>query len=579
MKILKRLSKIIFKIILILFFYNCSFANEPIDIWKIEKKDIINKENSTSNINVSNNLNTNTTLSVQSSSEIVINKEIESSAIKLAGLYDPAQNGLKIDMWSNSDGELIKSILNKNLNRNLSEFSKKILDIALLTNSYIPTNNITEDEFLEFKFNHLINKKDFELIREFLINNSEVSNKNKLIKFYSEYFLSNSEVKKACEIFNISGAITDKYLNNFKIYCLILENKKEQAQLLFDLSKELDEIDTFFENKFNILMGYASKDEIISDENILYFHLSHKTNNDFNYEPKMDSPRYIWNYLSSSNILKNSNSFDIENSEDLRLLERATHENVFEERELLDTYKKFQFNITQLLNAKDAYKLLPDYEGRALLYQRLLLSVDVEQRLSMTSELYKSFQKKKLDNAFDNEIKIILKKIKKDDVPSNFTTFYENHTDNKLKKERKIKFNNKKIHQSKLLNYFLNKTSLPKAEKETNDILKKIKRNKKYVFSTKDMILIESLKSDGVKIDKKYANLYEYNYQFSSDIKQMLSNGELGLLLIKIVDIVGESNLEDLDINTVNLLVSTMNELKNVDLRNEILIEVLPLKV
>ena len=102
----------------------------------------------------------------------------------------PAQNGLKIDMWSNSDGELIKNILNKNLNRNLSEFSKKILDIALLTNSYIPTNNITEEEFLEFKFNHLINKKDFELIKEFLINNSEVSNKNKLIKFYSEYFLS-----------------------------------------------------------------------------------------------------------------------------------------------------------------------------------------------------------------------------------------------------------------------------------------------------------------------------------------------------------------------------------------------------
>ena len=64
-------------------------------------------------------------------------------------------------MWSNSDCELIKSILNKNLNRNLSKFSKKILDIALLTNSYIPTNNITEEEFLEFKFNHLINKKDF----------------------------------------------------------------------------------------------------------------------------------------------------------------------------------------------------------------------------------------------------------------------------------------------------------------------------------------------------------------------------------------------------------------------------------
>ena len=579
MKILKQSSKIILNIFLILFIYNYSFANDPIDIWKIEKIEVINSENSASDINTNNNLKIDTTSLTQSSPDILINKGIASSTIKLAGLYDPAQNGLKIDMWSKSDGELIKSILNKNLNRNLSKFSNKILDIALLTNSYIPTNNITEEEFLEFKFNHLINKKDFELIKKFLINNSEVSNKNKLIKFYAEYFLTIYEAKKACEIFNISEAVSDQYLNNFKIYCLILDDKKEQAQLLFDLSKEMGETDNFFENKFNILMGYSAKDEIISDENILYFHLSHKTNNDFNYEPKMDSPRYIWSYLSSSNILKNANSFDIENPEDLRLLERATHENVFDERELLDTYKKFQFNITQLLNAKDAYKLLPDYEGRALLYQRLLLSVDVEQKLSMTSELYKSFQKKKLDNAFDNEIKVILKKIKKDDVPSNFTTFYENHTDNKLKKERKIKFNNKKIHQSKLLNYFLNKTSLPKAEKETNDLLKKIKRDKKYVFSQKDMMLIESLKSDGIKIDKKYSNLYEYNFQFSSDVKQMLSNGELGLLLIKIVDIVGESNLEDLDINTVNLLVSTMNELKNVDLRNEILIEVLPLKV
>ncbi len=579
MKILKQSSKIILKIFLILYFYDYSFANDPIDIWKIEKIEVINTENSASDINTNNNLKINTTSLTKSSSDILINKGIASSTIKLAGLYDPAQNGLKIDMWSKSDGELIKSILNKNLNRNLSKFSNKILDIALLTNSYIPTNNITEEEFLEFKFNHLINKKDFELIKKFLINNSEVSNKNKLIKFYAEYFLSISEVKKACEIFNISGDVSGQYLNNFKIYCLILDDKKEQAQLIFDLSKELDEIDTFFESKFNILMGYTSKDDIISDENILYFHISHKTNNTFNYEPKMDSPRYIWSYLSSSNILKNANSFDIENPEDLRLLERATHENVFDERELLDTYKKFQFNLTQLLNAKDAYKLLPDYEGRALLYQRLLLSVDVQKRLVLTSELYKSFKKSKLDNAFDNEIKLILKKMKKEDIPSNYTTFYENNIENNLKKEKKIKFNNKKIHQSKLLNYFLNKTSLPKAEKETNDLLKKIKRDKKYVFSQKDMMLIESLKSDGIKIDKKYSNLYEYNFQFSSDIKQMLSNGELGLLLIKIVDIVGESNLEDLDINTVNLLVSTMNELKNVDLRNEILIEVLPLKV
>ena len=172
MKILKLLSKIISLLTLALLFLNYSFANEPIDIWKIEKKDIDKTDNSISNMREVNTLNNNSALSVKSNSEIVINEAIESSSIKLAGLYDPAQNGLKIDMWSNSDGTLIKTILNKNLNKNLSEFSKKILDIALLTNSYIPTNNITEEEFLEFKFTHLIKKKDFELIKDFLINNS-----------------------------------------------------------------------------------------------------------------------------------------------------------------------------------------------------------------------------------------------------------------------------------------------------------------------------------------------------------------------------------------------------------------------
>ena len=104
MKILKQLSKTISKLTLILFFCTCSFANEPIDIWKIEKKDNIKINNIIPETQLSNNPNSNTTLSIESSSEIVINNEIETSDIKLAGLYDPAQNGLKIDMWSNSDG-------------------------------------------------------------------------------------------------------------------------------------------------------------------------------------------------------------------------------------------------------------------------------------------------------------------------------------------------------------------------------------------------------------------------------------------------------------------------------------------
>ena len=46
-----------------------------------------------------------------------------------------------------------------------------------------------------------------------------------------------------------------------------------------------------------------------------------------------------------------------------------------------------------------------------------------------------------------------------------------------------------------------------KAEKELNKMLKKIKKNKKYYFSTKDLIVIEALISDGVQISEKNKNI------------------------------------------------------------------------
>ena len=74
------------------------------------------------------------------------------------------------------------------------------------------------------------------------------------------------------------------------------------------------------------------------------------------------------------------------------------------------------------------------------------------------------------------------------------------------------------------MNYFQNKTSLPQVEKETNDLLKKIKKNKKYVFSLKDIIAVESLKSDGVQILRKYQKLYDYNNNLPSEINTMIVN-------------------------------------------------------
>ncbi len=578
MKILKQLSKFFLSTLLISNSFNLLNANEPVDIWNIEKKEnketnvLIQTENNESNVIQGIKID-------QQNDKIFVNDTLDASKIKLAGLYDPEENGLSIDMWSNSNGEDIKYILGNLKSKKLSNFSEKILEIALLTNSYIPNTNISPKEFLDFKFNYLIKKKNYDLIKEFLIKNPNLNESDNLIKFYVDYYLSNSQLDKSCEIFEIVNSITEDYLTNFKIYCLIDQDRKEEAQLLFDLKSELGNVDKFFADKFNMLMGYKKPNEEISEKNILNFHISHKTVREFEYEPKLNTPKFIWSYLSTSNLLKNSDLIDIESSDQIKLIEIATNDGVYEEQELLNLYKRFQFDINQLLNFNDAYKLLDDYEARALIYQRLLLSDENSQKLTLLSLLHDLFKKSNLSNAFDEELAIKLKKIPEDEIPSNFTSFYNKNKEPEKTAKLKIKFNNKVFHQSKVLNYFQNKTSLPQAEKETNDLLKKIKKNKKYFFSIKDIMMAESLKSDGIQFLKKYDGLYEYNPSIPADINSMIVNGETGLVLLKIAQIIGEDEIEDLDLESVNFVVGIMNELKMINLRNEILLKVLPLKV
>ena len=578
MKILKQLSKIYIVLLTFYFLTQVSFAAEPVDIWKIKKTDISNETD------VENNETTNTEIiqSVkieQQNEKVIINQELDATDVKLAGLYDPAENGLNIDMWSNSSGAEITSLLEKINSKKLSNFSKKILDVALLTNSYLPTNNISAEEFLNYKFEYLIKKKDFDLIKKFLIKNPSLKNSDKLARFYADFHLSNSQLDKSCEIFEYIKLVYDDYLTNFKIYCLLNQNKKEEAQLLFDLKSEIESIDDFFVKKFNILMSYEKKDDVLSDENILYLHLSHKAIENFIYEPKIDTPRFIWKYLSTSNLLKEADLIDIEDDEQVKLIEKATSEEVYDEKELLNLYKKFEFNINQLINVNKIYKLLPNFEARALLYQRLLITVDSEQKLILLSKLKKLFDDSNLSKAFDEELSNTLKKLDEEEIPSNFTNFYKDNKEPEKVKELKIKFNNKILHQSKLLNYFLNKTSLQKVEKETNDLLKKVKRNKKYSFSSKDIMMIESLKSDGVKILKQYDSLYENKSKVSTEINSFIVNGETGLVLLKLVEIIGKNEVENLDIESISFVVGIMNELKIISLRNEILLKVLPLKV
>ena len=585
MKILKLLNKkylSIFVVFILTFSSHLRAEDEPVDIWNLEKKVEQNSSVIASENDESNEIKIEVEKSDPNSTINTVDSDtLEKNKISIVGLYDPEDHGLTINMWSYSNGKEIKSILKKLNKMNLSKDAKEILDIVLLTNSYFPEENITEEEFIDFKTNYLIDNNDKNLIKLYLTKNANNIYNSKLIKFFLNEHLENADLEGACKIFDEINYFSNDYINKFKIYCLINQNQREEAQLLFDLNKETGLEDEFFENKFNFLMEYIEKtDGNVSDENILNFHLSHRTSTEFIYQPSENTSKFIWKYLSSSNLLENVNKVDLEDGEKISLIEKATHDNNYEEEELFELYKRFQFNINQLLNVKDSYKLLQSYEGRALLYQRLILTKDTNDLLDLSYKLKESFIKDNIENAFNNELKEILSTIRPEEISSNYSSFYFDNLNVQTLKEKNIKINNKIIHQSKLLKYFEEKYETKKVQDDLNKLLKSIKKNKDYSVSTKDLILLESLVSDGIKISKKYKNMFNLNQShIPTDIQLLLNNNEVGMVLLRLVEIIGEDDLENLDSDSLYFMTNILNRLNLDSIRNKLLLKVLPLKI
>jgi len=587
MKILKLLNSRDLSIIIISLLLNFSSIAEekPVDIWNLDKKETQNISEENLSVEKNEETSQSSIYNMQSDKKkesIKQDKELTSKTIKIAGLYDPQDYGLSISMWSNSDGSILKKLFNNIDKYNLSKDASEILNISLLTNAYYPNQNITEEEFLKFKTNWLIKESNLELIEEYLIKNQITNLHPELMRYMVDKYLSQSNLKKSCEIFSkIKEPLQNEYLSKFNLYCLINYGKNEEAQLILDLKKELGFNDEYFENKVNYLFGYMDEaNKEISENSILDFHLAHRTSSEFKFEPNKDTPKLIWKYLSSSNLLYKIQDVEITDIDKISTIEKATHDKNYSEDELFEFYKRFQFNINQLLNTKESYKSLSSIEGKALVYQRLLLTEEPKLKLELAKILKDIFESEGIGNAFDLELEKLLKKIDEVDVPSNFTTFYKQNIKDDLIINKKIKYNNKILHQSKLINYFNGDYAKSKIEEDLNKFLKKIKKDKKYFLSKKDIIFLEALKSDGIEIPKKYENLYEINKsEMPSDIQKMLDNKEIGAALLRIIEVIGPEKIEDIDDDTVYFIINTLNQLNADLIRNKLLLKVLPFKV
>ena len=587
MKILKLLNNKSFSIFCCFFIFfsqNLSAEDDLVDIWDLEemsKKEILSDNNKIQE----ENINKNKIFEIQSYKtnleSIVEDQNLSSKKNNIVGIYDPEDNDLSIEMWVNSDGANILKIIKKVQKINLSDDATAILNLALLTNSYFPQKNINNEQFLKIKSDWLLKQHNLNLIETYLEKNKNLDNRSNLIKYYVDYYLSRSDLGKACEIFDtINNLTNDNYISKFNIYCLLNLNKNEEAQLHFDLLKEIGFEDKFFEKKFTYLIGYDTNINVeISEKSLLDFHLSHRTNPDFTFEPKINTSQLIWKYLSSSNLLESIDIIDLEDTDKIFTIEKATHDKNYKESELFALYERFRFNINQLLTVRETYKLLPNSASRALLYQGILLTKEPSEKIQLIKLLKELFEKDNISNAFDVKLVKFLKEVNATEVPSNYTDFYQFYLKN-TNNNKKIKFNDTIIHQSKLLDYFKEDSSKQNIEKDLESLLKKIKKNSKYFFSIKDMILLESLKADGVQIPKKYKNIYEpIDANIPHDIQILINQEETGLFLLRLVEIIGEDKITDMDPETLYFITSALNQLDIDQLRNQILLKVLPLKV
>ena len=558
--------------------FNSALAVTAVDIWK-------KKENQ----NEQNNQTSEEEITIQSpilSDDVgeeklsIDEKKIEESDHAVIGIFDPEKNDFNLNMWSSSDGEDIKNILKRIDKLKLSQFSEDLLFQVLFTNAYPPKTNLNSLEFLKIKIDWLIKNRRFKDLETLLQTNPNAGKEPKAINLLINQYLSSVDIKSACEKINfVSKEVQNDYLNKFTIYCLINDDRKDEAQLLLELLIESGFSDKFFEDKIGFLLGFKeTTNQKIIDNNLLNFYLSHITSNDFNYKPNEKTDKYIWRYLSSANLI---NSNDIEDENVILTYEKAAANNSFDSEEIFNIYKQILFNVNQLINSTEIYKNLPNYKARALIYQSILLSDNIEKKLYFTFLLKDLFVKDKLLNVYSNELVNILQSIHPDEIPESYNELVKQNIEQNFNTIKNIKFDNDILHRSKVLKHFLEKNQkISKTEKDFKAVYKKIKKNKKYFISIKDIIVLESLEIDGITlpVDLDYSNRSS-QLTIPKNLESLVNQKQTGLLMLKIVEIIGEDEIHDLDPETVYFLNRILNDLNLKKIRNNILIKALPVRV
>jgi len=573
---LKSLNKYISFLVLFILFQPL-YAEEQIDIWNKEIKEKSqtiepdnNKSNNTINSEIFKKSQTNTSIKIE-------NEILESSQdIKVFGIYDPAENNFNLNMWTQTEAEKIRSSFNRINKIQLSNTATKLFQNTILSFAY-PPKGMSEKEFINLKIDWMIENKKIDLIEKFLKQNNTFPNKKKLIQYLVDSNIAKADIKESCKKINfLDKNIKDSYLEKFKIYCLVFNKKKNEAQLQFDILQEENQSDKFFDNKINFLLGVTSKtSKKIKDDNLLNFYLSSVTIKNFKYEPKENTKKIIWEYLNAANLIKLDDDRD---KEKLKNLEIAANQNQFDKENIFNIYSNITFDLNSLIKAEDTYQTFDNIDARALIYQKYLLSDNEENKIKLLFLLKDLFKKDDLSNIFAEFLSDRLKEINLDKVSKSYKEIVKKNiiTEEELRLG-KIKFDDKILHRSRVLKYFNEEIDQKKAQKDFIKIYKKIKKNRKYFFSAKDLALVESLVKDGFKIPKEFDyQEISKKYNIPSNLLKLGKSNQSAFLTLKLVEIIGEDEAHNLDPETIYFIIHLLNQNNLKKIRNEILISALP---
>ena len=564
--------------LLIVFFYLTPLnSEEKIDIWKNKKNTEVNNE---TNSEIDPNKIEAQKIQGISNQDIKIEDSIidTSEENKVFGVYDPSDYNFDLNMWTTTKADDVRASLKRIKKIQLSKTSNEILENVLLSFSYPPTG-MQEKEFVNLKLDWLIENNRLNLIENFLKQNKEFSGKKRAIQYLVDSNIAKSNIKEGCEkIEFIDSTIKDAYLEKFKIYCLVFNNKNSEARLLLDLLREQNQSDKFFDDKINFLIGISDKtSNKINEKNLLNFYLSSVTIKDFKYTPSKKTKKEIWKYLNAANLIKLE---DISDKEKLKELEVAANQGQVDEKTIFDIYKQIPFNLNTLINAKNTYQTLDDTDARSLIYQKYLLSENTESKIEYLFILKEIFDKSKLQNVFSQILSDNLKEIGVENIPDSYKEIALKNILTEEDYRGKIKYNDKILHQSKIMKYYLEDEEAKKIQKDIDKIFKKIGKNRKYFYSAKDLALVDALVKDGFNIPENF-NRKELasKYEVPKNLLQLIEKKQSAFLTLKIVEIMGEDEPHQLDPETIYFITSLLNETNLIKIRNKVLISALPQRV